>query len=233
VTAPLPATLLNQTQVITVTPAAPNSIVVNAGNGQTARVGAVVATAPSVLVRDAFLNPVATNTSVSFSGNGTLGGNPALTNASGIATITSWTLTNAGVASNTGLYTNTLTVTAGSVTATNLFSATAFYTLSGDVQPILTTSCVGCHGSGGIPPDMTAGSTRANTRGIVSSAGFSCNGFTYVSTAATNAANSSILYLKTTSPAPCGSQMPTVGPLLTSAQQNIIRDWINHGSPAD
>src|SRR5439155_1119103 len=73
------------------------SIAVNAGNGQSATVGTAVLTAPSVVVKDQFGNPKA-GVSVTFavtSGGGTVNPTTALTtNASGIASVTSWTLGN-------------------------------------------------------------------------------------------------------------------------------------------
>ena len=85
---------------------AASRMVVNAGNDQTATAGTAVATAPSVLVTDAGNNPVA-GVAVTFavaSGGGSVTGASATTNASGIATVGSWTLgTTAGA--------NTLTAT--------------------------------------------------------------------------------------------------------------------------
>jgi len=92
---------------------------INAGNGQTAIAGQVVTTSPSVLVRDAFNNPVP-GVSVVFavaSGGGSAAGGTALSNASGIASVTSWTLgTSAG--------SNTLTATVAGVGAPLTFTAT-------------------------------------------------------------------------------------------------------------
>jgi adhesin/invasin len=72
----------------------PTTIVLNAGNNQSATVGTAVATAPSVKVTDAGGNPVA-GVAVSFAvtvGGGSLTGAAQTTNASGIATVGSWTL---------------------------------------------------------------------------------------------------------------------------------------------
>ena len=66
----------------------------NAGNGQTVHVGTAVAVPPSVLVTDANNNPVS-GVAVTFavaSGNGSITGASATTDASGIATVGSWTL---------------------------------------------------------------------------------------------------------------------------------------------
>lgn len=73
----------------------PASIAVNGGAGQSAIAGAPVATAPSVIVKDALGNPVA-GVDVTFSvtnGGGTVApASTVKTNAQGIASATSWTL---------------------------------------------------------------------------------------------------------------------------------------------
>jgi adhesin/invasin len=76
------------------TAGAPATMVLNAGDGQTATAGTAVAIDPSVLVEDANGNPVP-GASVTFtptSGGGSVTGSPATTNASGIATVGSWIL---------------------------------------------------------------------------------------------------------------------------------------------
>ncbi len=78
----------------TATPDAAASIAVSAGNGQTATVNTTVATAPAALVTDQFGNPV-NGVSVTFAvtgGGGSVTGGSQTTNASGIATVTSWRL---------------------------------------------------------------------------------------------------------------------------------------------
>ena len=92
----------------------------NTGNNQSAAVGTAVAVPPSVIVKDAFNNPVS-GVSVTFAvatGGGSVAGGGALTNASGIATVGSWTLgTTAG--------SNSLTATSGSLTGSPVtFTAT-------------------------------------------------------------------------------------------------------------
>jgi hypothetical protein len=69
-------------------------IAINAGNNQNATAGTIVAIAPSVKVTDANGNVVsgATVTFAIASGGGTVTGASATTNASGIATVGSWTL---------------------------------------------------------------------------------------------------------------------------------------------
>ena len=78
----------------TATPGTPVSVTAVAGSSQTGTVGTPVPVAPSVVVRDNRGNPVSGIT-VSFvigSGNGTVVGSTVVTNASGTATVSSWTL---------------------------------------------------------------------------------------------------------------------------------------------
>ncbi len=98
----------------------PTQMALNAGNSQSATVGSSVATAPSVIVRDANNNPVE-GVGVSFavaSGGGSITGANATTNALGIATLGSWTLgATAGA--------NTLTATVDGLTGSPVtFTAT-------------------------------------------------------------------------------------------------------------
>ena len=80
--------------VATAAAGVPAAVALQAGDNQSAVVGAVVAAAPAVIVRDRFNNPVS-NTSVVFSvasGGGTISGAGAVTNANGIATVGEWRL---------------------------------------------------------------------------------------------------------------------------------------------
>ena len=106
---------------IVVTAAQATTMAINAGDGQTATAGTSVATAPSVIVKDAGNNPVAgvTVTFAIASGGGSAIGLTATTNASGIATVGGWTLGQiAGM--------NTMTATSGTLSGSPLtFTATA------------------------------------------------------------------------------------------------------------
>lgn len=69
-------------------------ITLNGGDGQAGQVGLALPTAPSVLVTDAFENPVP-GAQVAFAvtgGGGSVTGSPATTSASGVATVGSWVL---------------------------------------------------------------------------------------------------------------------------------------------
>jgi adhesin/invasin len=207
---------------VTVNPAAAASVVVNGGDGQTARVGTVVAVDPSALVRDAFLNPVpgATVTFSPTAGGGSVTGGTQTTNASGIATVTSWTLGGTSADAADGTMANTLSAaTPGATSAT--FTASAIYTWSGDANAVVgtTSGCAGCHGFNRNPNNIV---------GVASSATGSCPGRTLV--IAGNAA-SSLVYQKINWPAPCGGDMPTApSPQLSAAQLKIVRAWINNGA---
>ena len=109
------------TPTITTTTGAASQIAINAGNSQSATVATTVSVLPSIIIKDANGNPVS-GVSVTFavaSGNGTITGATATTNASGIATVGSWTLgTSAG--------SNTLTATSAGLTGSPVtFTATA------------------------------------------------------------------------------------------------------------
>src|SRR5256885_10128983 len=81
------------------------SIAANSPTSQTAPAGTAVSSPPSVLVKDASGNPVA-GVAVTFAvapGNGTITGGSQTTNASGVATVGSWTLSpTAGQNTQTG-----------------------------------------------------------------------------------------------------------------------------------
>lgn len=72
----------------------PNSMTLHEGNGQTGVVGSPVAVSPSVLLKDAYGNPVPQVT-VDFdvtAGGGTVSGGSAVSDAAGIARVGAWTL---------------------------------------------------------------------------------------------------------------------------------------------
>ncbi len=82
------------TAQLSIVPGPPAKFIPFAGNNQSVAAGAAVPTLPSVLITDAGDNPLA-NVPVTFtvaSGGGTITGGAATTNASGIATVGSWTL---------------------------------------------------------------------------------------------------------------------------------------------
>ena len=111
-----------------------SQIALKAGNDQSATVGTAVASAPSVIVSDAHNNPVS-GVSVSFAvtgGGGSTTDASATTDASGIATVGSWTLgTSAGAntltATSTGLDGSPVTFT-----ATGLAGPASQYLVSSD-----------------------------------------------------------------------------------------------------
>jgi hypothetical protein len=120
--------LTGTTATITTVAGPPYLLSKNGGDEQRATVGTSVTTAPRVLVTDANANPVAgvRVTYVVASGGGSLTGATAITNASGIATVGSWTLgTTAGENALTAA-SGTLTGSPVTFTATGTAGATAF-----------------------------------------------------------------------------------------------------------
>jgi hypothetical protein len=219
------------------------SVSLVAGNGQTANRGTAVATDPSVIARDQFANPVP-NATVNFAviagtaglsvvnctGVGTTGNCNVTASAGGVATVISWTLGSIGTPSagapGNGVYTNTLR--ASSNGAIFDFSGSSVWSFSGDVQPIFTGRCTGCHFTGGQVPNLSAGFAYAAIRGVAGSCG------TYVPIGF-NTQGSSYLFNKISQAVPvCGFQMPDDGTAPMSATLiNTIRDWINNNSPAN
>lgn len=99
-------------------------------------------------------------------------------------------------------------------------------TLSGDVQPILSSSCGGCHGglvpSGGV--SLAAGNTYGSLVGVTSN----CNGMPFVDPG--NPSNSYLMSL-VTGQGLClgGSRMP-LGGALSQSQIDTISAWICSGA---
>lgn len=121
-TATITATVEGVSGTASVTVAgAPNTMAINGGNNQSATVSTAVTTAPSVKITNASGQGVSgvTVTFAVASGGGSITGATQTTNASGIATVGSWTL---GAVAGP----NSLTATASGVTGSpQTFSATA------------------------------------------------------------------------------------------------------------
>jgi adhesin/invasin len=216
------AVAITQTAAVTVNAAAPATVsVVN--QGFSARVGTGVGTLPTYTVRDAFSNLVP-NVAVSYSssGSGAFSG-PATTNASGQATLTSWTMAGTSADDASGLMANNVTLFAGG--ASNTATDYGIYTYSGDASPILS-GCDGCH---------YVNWTRANIVGQPDQnpSGYTaCSGYTLVTA---GNASASLIYLKTAGTSvggvpPCGAAMPSAAGL-SAATRKILRAWINNGAP--
>ena len=111
---------------------AATQMVANSVTTQSAQTGLAVTAPPSVLVKDVNNNPVS-GVVVTFNisaGGGTPVGSTATTNASGIATVSSWTLgaaagTNTMTASATGVSTVTFNATGTAGTPAKLLVKTA------------------------------------------------------------------------------------------------------------
>ncbi len=112
----------------------------------------------------------------------------------------------------------------GVVTITDNDQQPVLVSFDSEVKPIIQSRCAitACHGSGFSQGGMTLGSGSYNS--VVNASGD--NGMIVVS----GNANASNLYLKVTSTPPFGARMPFGGAALSTAEQNIIRDWINEGA---
>lgn len=216
-----------------------SSFVINTGNNQSARPNTTLGIDPSIIARDAFSNNVP-SVAVTFTvtaGGGTIncgaGATTACnvtTNASGVASLTAWTISNGGSPSS-GAYNNSLSVTRSGATS-NAFAASAVWSFASDVMPIFnnngtgTCSQSGCHNVTGPLLNGTNATTWTNIVNKPTSP-TSCGQYVVPS-----AAVSSYLYKKMVGlqGGSCGSTMPLVGST-SVAQQNIIRDWINNGAP--
>jgi adhesin/invasin len=175
------------TSKLTVTPGPAAKLSIVAGDAQSLAVGTAVPVLPAVKVTDAFDNVISgfTVTFAVASGGGTITGATATTNASGIATVGSWTLgpaagPNTLTASGTGLTSVTFSAAAGagapttvSLFAGNNQSATANASVSvppsvkvtdanGNFIPNVAVVFTAPSGSG----TVTGGSVVTNALGI-------------------------------------------------------------------
>jgi adhesin/invasin len=213
---------ITQTQNVTVNPGAATTAAVSSGNGQSARVTANVATTPTVLITDTFGNPIS-GVTVTFSGltgGGSTTGTSVPTNASGLATMGSWTMGGTAADDALGRMANTIGASApGTNTAT--FTDFGIYTFSGDVTLIIGTPCTGCHYTAWTRAAIVGVAAHAN------SAPYVCGGTTLV---VAGSASTSLIYEKLIASPPCGVEMPFGGPFLSAATVKMVRAWINNGA---
>ena len=173
-------------------------IALNGGDAQSATVGTVVATDPSVLVTDANNNPVSGLT-VTFSvnsGGGSITGASATTDASGIATVASWTLgTTAGAntlrATASGLSDASVTITATGVAgaATKYVVTSSSYTPSGGGAVTITAQLADQYGNAVKTSGITVTWSKTGSGGTLSA-----------TTSATNSNGIATVTLTTASP---------------------------------
>lgn len=195
------------------------------GNEQTAVSGTAVMTAATILLRDAFDNPVpgATITFVA-SGGGSADPPSLVTDENGRAS-TTWTVSAAGHTMGTnGTFQNTLSASVTGLTPLQ-FVGHARYSFATHVDPIFPATCNGCHGN------FVFALSHATLVDIASN----CGGapFPRVSSAGGNAgANASVLLLHLTPGAtpPCG--FAHVEPW-TADDPNllILEAWVRNGAP--
>jgi len=129
-----------------ITAAAPATMTVVQGAGQTGVAGQVVAVDPAVRVTDAYGNNVP-SVSVTFtpSGDGGVEGSPAATGSNGVATVTSWTLGSVAAPNS-----DTLTASAAGVASVR-FVATATAGAGATLQALSSTALAGITGTPASP----------------------------------------------------------------------------------
>jgi hypothetical protein len=239
------STTVAQQATVTVTPAAASTIAQSGSFiGSGARFGQAVATLPAVVIRDAFGNGVAGVTvtfavakGLSIIGNTstTSGASlPVVTNAAGVAALSSWALVAVPVATNystlidvNNLVRATVAGLAGSPVA---FAATVAVSYTSDLQPLwdntagTSTACSasGCHASGGNLPILASGLSRASLSG---NAKYWSPGDSVTVNSTTN-----VLLYRLTSGAPV-MPLPSGSPAWPANVVGIIRAYIKQGAP--
>ena len=109
-------------------------------------------------------------------------------------------------------------------------SAPGLISYASQVQPIFTTFCVnaGCHPGGGAPFSLQAGQSRGTIVGVTATnSPLGCAGGPFRVQAFS--ADASVLYHRISGTS-CDFQMPLNRTPLSTANQNLIRDWINQGA---
>jgi adhesin/invasin len=229
------------------TPGAAASIAQNAGINQTATIGTAVATDPQVVVRDAFSNVVPSVTVIFAvtSGGGSATGTSQVTNASGLATVTSWNLSNTTSMSATGTYPNTLSATVQGTAISTSFTGSARYSWATHVNPIwiASPSCTSCHaGTSGGTSGLSLGGSAAQNYAQLFNVTLTCDdpandldGASYRrvsnSTGTTGRDRSFLWRFMIANPT---DQISTCGPHATkasAANTTIIEAWVRNGAP--
>jgi hypothetical protein len=244
ITSPVAA---NTPQTITVTlvvapgPPAARVITIAGGNNQTAAAGSAVVIPPAVQVADTFGNPVPglTVTFSVLSGGGSVTGGSVQTDASGNATVGSWTLAANGTVPASGFYPNQLLVTSQAASSVAL-QASAYFSYTTHVHPMWAAAAAGgctfCHtavnGFGG----LSLGGTAAATYPQLFNVATTCQSGQLLEVApgggtAAEAASLLVQKLDHTAPAACPGGMPSSATLIPAAMRDTIRAWVRAGAP--
>lgn len=219
----------------------PTVLSVATGDLQTQVTGLNVPIAPTVTVLDQFGQPLR-GAVVDFtpSGSGVVGATSVVTNASGLAS-TSWTVDVGGaVLEPDGTYPNSLIAGVQGTALSVAFSASAIYSYSGQVNPVL---CVGCHA--GSPPaaGLSLDGDAASDYAELVLEPLSCDddgaalpaAYRRVSTAGgVQAADDFSMLLRYVDPSLSGIGACDFGSHpkpLSAGQLEIIRAWIRNGAP--
>lgn len=225
------------TLTATATAGAPVSIAVSSGDNQTAITGVMVASQPTVTVTDQFGNAVSGATvDFSASGSGSVGNASVVTGGAGTAA-TSWTVdVNGGAGGLTdGTFPNTLTATIDGTAISTAFSGFAIYSYQTHVDRMwVDNSCTGCHGgTSNLFLDGTPAQNYAELVNVVPfcDAGLGASVRLVSTLGGSNAADLfSLLYDYAVGDIPQGNCSGDFMRLAT-ADQAILRAWIQNGAP--
>jgi hypothetical protein len=126
----------------------PTSVAIVQGNGQTATTGTNVATAPTVVVRDQFTNPVSGRTINFTTTGGSVGSAAPTTNASGQASTTWAPNVAGGTMQSNGTFPDTLFASVQGTGLSTSFTASARYSYATHLHPVWAAAslCTSCHG---------------------------------------------------------------------------------------
>jgi len=219
---------LELTVSLVMTPGQPAQLVKAAGDNQTVVAGLSAPIAPTVLVRDAFGNP-RPGVQVVFtvaSGNSSVTGAIATSDAQGLASVGSWTLQTDATSPSPGRYPNTLQASATGV-GTTTFSGNAIYSFAMHVQPVFSASCTFsvCHAAGVVPPNLTPGAARAAIVGVATAC---TTGVNRVEPG--QAEQSALMHLMDgVAVGGCVRPMPP-GAILSDSLRNVVRSWIRNNA---
>jgi hypothetical protein len=222
----------------------PTSITIVQGDGQTTVTGTNVSLNPTVLVRDQFNNPVSGRT-VSFTTSGGSVGSPSPSTGSTGQASTSWApVVSGGTMQANGTFPNTLLAAVQGSAISTSFTASAIYSFSSHVNPILTAGCgAACHGgASGLTLSGTAAQNHAALYDValVCDASLNASGYRRVSpVGGVDAADVYSMMMRLLDPSltelgNCGNSGPTpynhpTG--LAAGQHDLIRAWIRNGAP--
>ena len=227
ISATVGGTLITQTATVTVGAAAANQITALVTTAPSVRFGLAVSPAPSVLVRDVFLNgvPGVTVTFGITSGQSTVAPASAVTNASGIATVGSWVIAPLFTGpSADNVYNRLVATAAGAGISGNpiTFLGTATVSFASDLIPFFQRLQVAGNATGGCTAGACHGFTTADYN-LLRNTG--PGRYVNPPDSVTSSSSINLLWAK-----PGGNTSHTGG-IFPANRVTIIKAWVAQGAP--